>query len=167
MRRAFTLIELMISIVILSIIMVFLYKSYAELNSQNKLYDQATNKIEKLELIKQTLFLDFSLSLKSTTTIITQDKKVDIVFLQSSHSIHDRINPYIGYIVKENKLYRIESLKVLQKYPIPLNINYDIDYLGEIENFRVYLSQSVPNLYLVDLSFKEMGHILIKIKSFS
>ena len=167
MRKAFTLIELMISIVILSIVMVFLYKSYAELNAQNKIYNQASEKIKKIELIKQTLFLDFSLSLKSTTTIIPQDKKVDIVFLQSSHSIHDRINPYIGYIVKENKLYRIESLKVLQKYPIPLDVDYDIDYLGEIKNFRVYLSSTVPNLYLVDLSLKDMGQVLIKIKSFS
>jgi prepilin-type N-terminal cleavage/methylation domain-containing protein len=167
MRKAFTLIELMISIVILSIIMVFLYKSYAELNSQNKLYDQAANKIKKIELIKQTLFLDLSLSLKGSSVIISQDKKIDNFFCQSTHSIHDRINPYIGYIVKDNKLYRVESLKPLKNYPLPLNIDFDIDYLGEVENFRVYLSKTASSHYLVDLSLKEMGNILIKIKPFS
>lgn len=138
MRKAFTLIELMISIVILSIIMVFLYKSFAELNQQNKTYDQESEKIKKSELIKQTLFLDISLSMSGSMMILPRDKKEDIVFFQSTHSIHNRINPYIGYIVKDEKLYRIESLRALKKYPIELNIDFDIDYLGEIENFRVY-----------------------------
>jgi prepilin-type N-terminal cleavage/methylation domain-containing protein len=167
MRRAFTLIELMISIVILSIIMVFLYKSYAELNSQNKLYDQAANKIKKIELIKQTLFLDLSLSLKGSSVIISQDKKIDNFFCQSTHSIHDRINPYIGYIVKDNKLYRVESLKPLKNYPLPLNIDFDIDYLGEVENFRLYPAQSTKGIYLLDCSLKNLGEFFLKIKSFS
>ncbi|WP_428738051.1 type II secretion system protein [Sulfurimonas sp.] len=167
MRKAFTLIELMISIVILSIMMVFLYKSYAELNIQNKQYDKATNKIKKIEQIKQTLFLDVSLSLSNTTVLLPQDNQHDIFFIQSTHSIHDRINPYVGYIIRDDKLYRIESLNQLKIYPIDLGIDYDIDYLGKVENFRVYFSKSVADLYLVDLTLKDMGRILIKIKSFS
>ncbi|QOP41713.1 prepilin-type N-terminal cleavage/methylation domain-containing protein [Sulfurimonas marina] len=167
MRKAFTLIELMISIVILSIIMVFLYKSYAELNGQNKIYKEATDKIEKIESIKQTIFLDLSMSFQETIVILPQDKKIDILFFQSSHSIHDRINPYIGYIVQDKKLYRIESLQVLKAYPLDSRIDFDIDYLGKVNNFRIYPSQKEDSLYLVDVSLKDLERILMKIKSFS
>lgn len=167
MRKGFTLIELMISIVILSIIMVFLYKSYAELNAQNKKYEQVSSEIKKFELIKEMLFLDISLSKSKSMTIIHLDPKEDIVFFQSAHSIHDRINPYIGYIVKDQKLYRIESLRPLKSYPIESNIDFDIDLLGDVENFRLYPAISSKEEYLADISFKQKQPILIKIKSFS
>lgn len=167
MRKGFTLIELMISIVILSIIMVFLYKSYAELNAQNKKYEQVSSEIKKFELIKEMLFLDISLSKSKSMTIIHLDPKEDIVFFQSAHSIHDRINPYIGYIVKDQKLYRIESLRPLKSYPIESNIDFDIDLLGDVENFRLYPATSSKEEYLADISFKQKQRILIKIKSFS
>ncbi|MFT7860871.1 MAG: prepilin-type N-terminal cleavage/methylation domain-containing protein [Sulfurimonas sp.] len=167
MRKAFTLIELMISVMILSIIMVFLYKSFAELNAQNKVYTQESSKIKKLEMTKEMFFLDLSLSFQDSVKIVSQDKKVDIVFFQSRHSIHKRINPYIGYIVQDHKLYRIESLKPLKNYPIESDISFDIDYLGEVKNFRLYPAKSSKELYLLDLTLKKMGSILIKIKSFS
>lgn len=167
MRKGFTLIELMISIVILSIIMVFLYKSYAELNAQNKKYEQVSSEIKKFELIKEMLFLDISLSKSKSMTIIHLDPKEDIVFFQSAHSIHDRIHPYIGYIVKDQKLYRIESLRPLKSYPIESNIDFDIDLLGDVENFRLYPAISSKEEYLADISFKQKQRILIKIKSFS
>ena len=167
MRKAFTLIELMISIVILSIIMVFLYKSYAELNAQNKKYEQVNNEIKKFELIKEILFLDVSLSKSKSMTIIPLDPKEDIVFFQSAHSIHDRINPYVGYIVKEKKLYRVESLRPLRNYPIESSIDFDIDALGDVENFRLYPATSSKEEYFADISFKQKQRILIKIKSFS
>ncbi|WP_304546054.1 prepilin-type N-terminal cleavage/methylation domain-containing protein [Sulfurimonas microaerophilic] len=167
MRKGFTLIELMVSIVILSIIMVFLYKSYAELNGQNRIYKEAVDKIEKIETIKQTVFLDLSMSFRETIMILHQDKNADILFFQSSHSIHDRIHPYIGYIVQDKKLYRIESLRALKVYPLESNVDFDVDYLGEVENFRVYQGQQDDSLYLVDISLKSLERILMKIKSFS
>ena len=47
-RNAFTLIELLISITILSIIMLFLYKSYADLNKTNKVYEKEVAKLEHI-----------------------------------------------------------------------------------------------------------------------
>ena len=56
MRKAFTLIELMISIVILTILMLFLYKSYAALNKSNTLLSQEVQKISKIELLKEVIY---------------------------------------------------------------------------------------------------------------
>lgn len=84
MRKAFTLIELLISITILSIMMLFLYKSYASLNLSNKFYKNELSQIKDEQLIKKVVFLDFSLALSHSTTILNQDKKEDMVLMQSS-----------------------------------------------------------------------------------
>lgn len=57
MRRAFSLIELLVSIVILSLMMLFLYKSYANLNRSNIFYSDEVAKITKLQKIKRSFFL--------------------------------------------------------------------------------------------------------------
>lgn len=167
MRRAFTLIELMISILILSIMMLFLYKSYEGLNKSNKVLAQEVEKISKKELIKKTLYLDFSLQVdKNSTMILPQEKTEDVVFLQTKNSVHKRVNPYVAYLVKEKKLYRLESLEMFKEFPLNMQSEFVIDELADVEIFRVYASKDVSkNLYLVHLVFKDKEEILLKIKA--
>jgi len=170
MRKAFTLIELMISIVILSMMMLFLYKSYAGLNKSNKTFVNEVEKISKTELVKKVIYLDYSLAIKSdsntTVQIINQDKKHDVVFLQTSNSIHERINPYVAYILKEKKLYRLESLKEFVEYPLGADSEFVADELGDVESFRIYPSkESAKGLYLVHIVFKDKSEMLLKIKA--
>jgi len=103
MKKAFTLIEMLISISILSIMMIFLYKSYASLNNSNSLLKDEAHSIKKQELKKKVLFLDFSLIINNKLDILNKDTKEDVLFIQSKNSIHNRINPYITYIVKDSK----------------------------------------------------------------
>jgi prepilin-type N-terminal cleavage/methylation domain-containing protein len=162
MRKAFTLIELIISISILSIIMIFLYKSYSSLNSSNKFYKKEVLHIKKEELIKKVLFLDFSLALPNSVTIINQEKNEDVVFLQSSNSIYRRFNPYIGYIMKDSKLYRIESLKEIVVYLLDADMEFSAECFGEVNGFRVYLSEK-KDAYLIHIDFKNDEDILMKV----
>ncbi len=175
MRKAFTLIELLISITILSIMMLFLYKSYASLNLSNKFYKNELSQIKDEQLIKKVVFLDFSLALSHSTTILNQDKKEDAVLMQSSNSLHKMYNPYIAYIVNNSKLYRLESFKKLT-YPLNAGSDFSVDFLGEVNSFRIYKSNednttathnsSVPELYLVHIDFKKSDEeILLKIKT--
>ncbi len=164
MRRAFTLIEMMVAIVILSIMMLFLYQSYASLNRSNALYKTKVQQIKSLELKKKIIFLDFSLALYKTAQIINKEKNEDTVFLQSSHSIHKRYNPYIAYIVREKRLYRLESLKEFKTDPLSPDSRFDIDDLGEVESFRVYKSNAGQSSYLIDIQFKGNDDFLMKIK---
>lgn len=170
MRKAFTLIELLISIVILSILMLFLYKSYAALNKSNQIFEEELKSVTKIELLKKVIYLDLSLAVQSDTNgtaiqILNQDRDEDVLFLQTFNSIHDRVNPYVAYIVKEKKLYRLESLKRFREYPLGADSEFVVDELGEINSFRVYKSKdSTQELYLVHLSFKEESEILLKIK---
>jgi len=163
MRKGFTLIEMMISITILSIIMLFLYKSYAELNLSNKVYKTSVDTLEKFEHIKKVLYLDFSLA--SSVRIINQDKKGDIVFLQSIHSIHDRINPYIAYIFKEKHLYRLESLYPMKEYPLDADSDFVADDLGKVLIFRVYKHKSNKTFFLLHVKFDTNKEIILKLKA--
>jgi len=164
MKKAFTLIELLISIVILSILMLFLYKSYAALNSSNKIISQEIQKVRKFQRIKKTIYMDFTLSLKSVT-IVPQSRKDDVVFMQSSHSLHKRINPYIAYILKNKKLYRLESLKAFSEYPLGADAEFVSDYLAEVESFRVYSSnEELKNLYIVHIKFVNKEELILKVK---
>jgi len=169
MRKGFTLIEMMISVVILSIIMLFLYQSYAALNRSNSFYEKQAEIIKEELLKKQVLFLDFSLALNGSVEILNQEKDEDVVFMQSANSLHKRFYPYIAYIVKEKKLYRLESLKPFLEYPLMADSDFIVDYLGDIDGFRVYKSikkeeNSVLENYLIHVDFTKEDDILLKVK---
>ena len=168
MRKAFTLIELMVSIAILSIIMLFLYKTYAQLNISNKIYASKVQEMQKYERIKKSLYLDLSVAKFGTVQTLNQDKKVDIVFMQTSHSLYKRVMPNVAYVVKEKKLYRLESLEPFKEYPLVADSNFVSEFLGEVEIFRLYKSNEAnTELYLLHAEFKEYGEILLKIKLFN
>jgi len=149
-RKAFTLIELMISVTIISIMIVFLYESYAQLNHSNKIYKQESDEIKNHQIKKKVIFLDFSLKTDKEMKILNQDKHKDVVFFQSTNSIHKRYYPYIAYIAKADKLYRLESLKEFQEYPLTNESIFDVDYLGKINDFRVYKSKNNKSEEVID-----------------
>lgn len=167
-RAAFTLIELLISISILSILMLALYKAYDALNISNKIYKEKSNKIEISSLKKRTIYLDFALASKSdsnsTIKYLDRQRNKDIVSFQSSHSIHKRYMPYITYITKYDKLYRLETLHKIDEFPFSSDIIADIDELGEVEKFKVFESKKDKSSYLIDLRFKGSEQILLKVK---
>jgi len=167
-RAGFTLIEMMISIVILSIIVLFLYQSYSSLNISNAFYKKRSLSIKSESELRKIIYMDFSLALKGSVNIINKEKKVDILFMQSSHSLHRRFNPYIAYIVKEKKLYRLESLVAFKEYPLGVDSDFVVEYIGEVKSFRVYKNnKNVRNsnfeVHLIHIDFKEKKDVLLKV----
>ncbi|MEA3371136.1 MAG: prepilin-type N-terminal cleavage/methylation domain-containing protein [Campylobacterota bacterium] len=170
MRRAFTLIEMMISVVILSIIMLFLYESYSALNRSNSFYEKRVQEIKSEQLRKKAIFLDFSLAHSETVKILNQERDEDVLYMQSSNSLHKRYNPYIAYILKDKKLFRLESIKEFKEYPFSIDNNFEADFIGYVDRFRVYKSikkreDATLVSYLVDIDFKEEDDILLKVKA--
>lgn len=164
-KAAFTLIELIISISILSIMMIFLYKSYSSLNVSNSNLKDETRRVEKFQKIKKVIYLDFLTALPNSTLTTNREKNEDAVFLQTTNSRHGRFNPYVAYMVKDAKLYRLESLKKITDYLLPSDSEFDIDYVGEVNGFRVYKSSDAKKeIYLVHVDFKTMDDVLLKIK---
>lgn len=165
LRTAFTLIEIVIAITIFSIMMLYLYKSYASLNLSNTFYQKEATQIKEIKLKQKIIFLDFSLLLFSEYEIIKNDKKNDTVFLQTSNSMHGRINPYVAYVIKDSRLYRIESYKKITAENFGIERVLDIDDFGEVEKFRVYENSSDKLYFLIDAAFKNSSNLLLRVRS--
>ena len=161
-KNAFTLIELLISIAILSIVMLFLYKSYADLNKMNKVYEKEVSKLEHTSRIKQALYLDLLLATKKTLILSHQDAKFDFVSFTTEHSLHRLIKPNIAYIVKEKILYRVESNKAIKSVEIPREQLFIIDKIGSVEKFKLYTSAG--GIVMLEAEFEDAAPIVLKIK---
>jgi prepilin-type N-terminal cleavage/methylation domain-containing protein len=169
MRKAFTLIEMMISVVIISIMMLFLYQSYNSLNKSNSFYALKSDAIKDEQMKKRVVYMDFALAHPSSVRILNQDKNEDVIYLQSSNSLHRKYNPYIAYMIKNNRLYRLESLKKYETYPLSLDDQFVVDDMGEVEGFRVYdkivrNDKNILYYYLIHIDFKKENDVLLKIK---
>ncbi|MBE0513716.1 prepilin-type N-terminal cleavage/methylation domain-containing protein [Sulfurimonas sp.] len=167
-RGAFTLIEIIIAITILSIMMLYLYRSYAALNLSNAFYQEEATAIKESKLKQKIIFLDFSLLLFGEYKIVQNEKKEDAVFLQTSNSMHGRINPYIAYIIKDARLYRVESYKKITADNLGAERVVDIDDFGKVEKFRVYensLGKKEKLSFLIDVAFKNSSNLLMRVRA--
>jgi hypothetical protein len=145
--------------------MLFLYKSYDMLNRSNRLLAEETKELSKKYLLRKTLYLDLSTAIHKSVKILNQDQQTDILFLQSKHSIHKRVNPYVAYIFKDKKLYRLESLRPFVEYPLGADSEFVVDELGDVKIFRVYKSKSTAEeVYLLHILFEDKEEILLKTK---
>ena len=162
MRRAFTLLELMIAISLLSIIMLYLYQTLSTLQTGNSFYGERLDRAEKQQKILRTLYLDLALSDNQIVTIVNEEKDHDIVLMRSLNSVHGRIKPYIGYIFNDNGLFRIESSDKLE-YPLSRDLEMQVDYLGDYRQFRIYRSKVH---FLADLIDAEGEAHLFKIRGY-
>ena len=166
-KNAFTLIELLISITILSIIMLFLYKSYADLNKTNKVYEKEVFKLQHISRIKQVLYLDFLLATKATLAVSHQDVKFDLVSFTTEHSLHRLIKPYVTYIVKENILYRLESNKAIKSAEISREQPFIIDKIGSVKKFKIYspTAKNKEKIVVLEADFKDTAPVILKVKA--
>jgi len=108
MRRAFTLIELMISVILLSIIVTFLYQSVAQLQNSNQQLMKNTDKIVDRENLLQVLYNDFMNM--SALNVADKVEKTDVIVFQTSNSFYAMSQPFVRYEVgRDAVLRRIES----------------------------------------------------------
>ncbi len=164
-RRAFTLIELMISIMILSVLMLFLYKSYTDLNKANKTYAKAVEELHDASLVKQTLYLDILLSSKKSVLVTHESSKYDFVSFSTEHSLHRLIKPYVAYVVKDTNLYRVESNKEINTSIISREQPIIVDRIGDIKKFKIYPSKNADGVVLIEAAFKNMAPTIFKVKA--
>lgn len=109
-RNGFTLIEVLISIVLFSIIVLFLYKSLDITQDSNQFYSKKLDIKKDENSMKRLLFLDF-IHIKDKTLKTTFDgEKNSIVSFQSDNTYHNPFYTHISYFIsKEKNLIRVES----------------------------------------------------------
>ena len=160
MRRGFTLIEMMIAISLFSVVMIFLYQAMNTIDKSNRFYGDKLKTIVSTQKLTKTLYLDLALSLPNSGEINSVNRNEDMLFLQTSHVVHEHVMPFVLYYVQDKNLYRIESAQKLE-YPFDSNINVSIDDFGPIHTFRIYKNSTH---FLLHLSNDGKEEHLIKVR---
>ena len=140
MKKAFTLLEVIISITIFMILLIFLYKVLDQTKSSNKQFNTTTLNLKYKNDLNSILVEDF-LEKTDKITIQIDRKKNTILKLKTFNTYHNPFSNNITYMISSNsKLLRIESKDefTLSQTPIEFFDNAFIDILlDNVEYFEV------------------------------
>jgi len=153
MRRAFTLIELMISVILLSIIVTFLYQSVAQLQNSNQQLMKNTQKTVARENLLNILYMDF-INL-SSLNIVDKVEKTDVFVLQTSNSFYAMSQPFVRYVVGDDEvLRRIESVRDTLDFE---NSFFRFDRIAnDVRMLKVYESDGHYFIYIKSDSMEDI-----------
>jgi len=148
MRKAFTLMELMVSIVLIVLIVLFLYSAIASMKISNKTLAKHDQQESNRTKIFELLYRDI-LESTSINSLPTKDRHFTTVELQTHNSLHQIAMPYVTYFVHTQKdaLVRLEAAKKIVlpiSYEDRFSIHADL-LINEVTDFNVYLKISDQN----------------------
>lgn len=140
MKKAFTLLEVTISITLFMILVLFLYKALDQTKHTNDIFEKKKEVVKEANSINKILLEDIA-EIKSPIKIVFDDDKNSIVRFKSNNTYHNGFLNNITYLISSNsKLVRIESSDEfkMQNSLLDFYENAYIDILLEdIEFFEV------------------------------
>ncbi len=144
MRKAFTLMELMVSIVLIVLITLFLFGAIASSKlSNDTLLKHSGSEVQRMDLF-ELIYRDVmeSIEIKS---LESKDKHFNIIEMQTQNSLYGIAAPHVSYYVnsKTNVLTRLESAREINlpvKYEDENFIMVD-ELLKEVTAFNFYTTQ--------------------------
>ena len=139
MKKAFTLLEVVISITIFMILLIFLYKVLDQTKLSNNQFKQKSEKLIENNNLYDIFLEDIAESYSNIT--ILQNDDTSIVKFESNNTYHNSFFNNITYLISaSNKLIRIESKTAFKQNDTSVDY-YDNAYidilLEDIEYFEV------------------------------
>ena len=163
-KKAFTLIEVFISIFLLTLVILALYKNLNIVKKSTiNLYSHLKNSQKDINAYK-LLYLDL-LQITNNLKITSKDKNYDRVCFFSKNSLYNLPKAYICWVVhkKNNTLLRVESSK---KFTLPpqkeIPIQKDI-IKKDIEIFKIYRHKNKKENQLL-IFIKDKKEVSFKMK---
>ncbi len=164
MKKAFTLIEILISVVLLGLISMFVSSTIYQTKSNNKFFEKKVKADSKVEMLTDILYRDIFQSLDINTT---NSKKYTVLNLRSKNSIYGIEDPYITWLVlkQDNTLVRFESAK---KITLPIreeqkNVIFADMAIQKCEHFNINLSKDKKDI-LSFIKIKNQNPIIFEVK---
>lgn len=111
MKHSFTLMEVLISITLFSIIVVFLFQSLNISLKSNDFMITQNNELDDINQIKKVIILDMMNADEDTLQIEKDRNKNTLIYFQSKHTLHDKFNSYICYCIVNGQFVRVESFE--------------------------------------------------------
>jgi len=162
-KKGFTLIEILVSIVLLALISLFVSSTIYQTKKNNKLFKNEVYKNTKKEIFLDTLYKDILLS---SDLHISDNKKYSTIQLLSNNSVYGISHPYITWFVlkQKNSIARLESAKKIIM-PISENMQKFI-YMDIVQKdckyFQLSLSKDKKSV-LVFIKIKNQKPIIYEI----
>jgi len=140
-RKAFTLVEVIISITLLSLVLMALYKSADILRDSNLHLFKHLEKSSNAMKGSRTLYMDL-MNADHNITVITEEKFHRLTIEHTTHSLYGQGAAKVTWLVakEDNVLLRVEG----GNYTVPLRgeQRVEIDVVSkDIEMFKVYKSK--------------------------
>ncbi len=154
MKKAFTLIEIIIAVFIFSIIIMYMYNVIAVASKSTSAYENMYKNDEKNQLVKKLFYNDiFNQTDPYLDTKIKTKDKFSTYFLRTNNSLHNIVSPYVAYKMIGNDLYRFESPRKF-KFPIKEEQEKNIYYNKIASNLDYFLIYDFKNSKLISYSQK-------------
>jgi len=168
-KRSFTLIEVIISITLFSIIIIFLYSTLNITQRSNQVFKDELNKNIDKEDIKFIFFEDL-INSKNKIKIYEDKDKNTILTFSTNNTFHNPFYTNITYLLgRKNNLLRIESnIKYDSKkiYQFKDNENRYIDKLVEnIKLFRVYQDDKNKKKYTIYILYNNEKELIFTLNT--
>jgi len=154
-KKAFTLLEVLISIMLLSLVLMALYRSADILRASNKnLFHHLEHSSDSIKGMK-TLYMDI---IQANTKVIIDTKKKfhRITIEKSQHSLYGLGEVKITWLIykEKNSLIRIEGTNY--KLPLHSEDNVAIDKIAtDIEIFKSYMDKKNKKILVISKIAKE------------
>ena len=166
-KKSFTLIEMMISITLFSIIIIFLYQALNVTQVSNKFYSTKLEELENKSDIKKLMFLDIINA--TSKPVIKEDKNNNTrLSFTTSNLYHNDFFIHVTYLLsRNNKLIRIESKEKFKKEKTyELDGNSYIDILeNNVTKFRVSTNKKHKKNYAIYLGYEDEKSVVFTLKS--
>jgi hypothetical protein len=144
--RAFTIIEMLISIILFSLLFLAMQNLLKVEKSSLSSIKRVVNSDNLEEKTIKVLYNDILTS--TNQKIICKSKDFCRLYLKSRNSLYDNVYPYIFWYVSKqgNYLIRIESYKEINETFIPQI--YDADRFLKLTKFKIYQNKNKFFVYL-------------------
>jgi prepilin-type N-terminal cleavage/methylation domain-containing protein len=146
-RKAFTLIELVLSIFLLGIIVYFLYGAVASLQKSNTIFSKESQRAfynqKVLSMLQKDLFFATKMELEGYDNTLAN--------LQTNNSLFDIDAPYVSWMLKPDlkKLVRFESTLPFSQMKAKNSAYYHMSIIPKkCEKFRIYQSKKRENILI-------------------
>ena len=148
-KKAFTLIEVLISITLLSLVLMSLYRSSDILRKSNKHLYEHLQKSTKSIKGNMVLYMDL-LQSDSNITINDKNKFHEITMENTSNSLYGQIKAKVSWLVskKDNTLLRIEG----NNYQLPLKQDSYVEIdpiVQKVELFKIYKNKKSNKILIL------------------
>ncbi|MDR1007556.1 MAG: prepilin-type N-terminal cleavage/methylation domain-containing protein [Campylobacteraceae bacterium] len=155
MKRAFTLLEVIISIAIFALMAIYMYQSINVVTISNGFYERKYSDDERTDKVRRLFYNDLFLQTNVyANATINRNGDFDIFYLHTKNSIHAMTSPYVTYFVNDGALFRVESQV---RETVPLNYQaverVKVDKLFDnVTLFRIYENR---NSYLISYYYDD------------